>query len=315
MKEFNNYLICPSCKNNLIFNTTEVYCINIHCIYNKESFICVGDNLVLIDFNSSVLIKENFIFDGGKSVLKRNKLPIVIQNILRRIIYGSGRCTKKNLDIINNKLTRDSKILIIGGGMIGSGMNNFIKTNKSNIVSFDLYNSPNVNFIADAHSIPIKDEIFDLVIIQAVLEHVVNTKLVVSEIERVLKVNGIVYAETPFLQHVHEGAYDFTRYTVLGHRILFENFETMLSGYNGGIGTKFLWSLESLFTGISRSRIIGKIFRLLFFFIRFIDYIIIDKFNEDGACGTFFLGVKRNSKINKTINYSDMIKEYKGAQL
>ena len=37
--------------------------------------------------------------------------------------------------------------------------------------------------------------------------------------------SGIVYAETPFMQQVHEGAYDFTRYTVLGHRYLFKKFK------------------------------------------------------------------------------------------
>ena len=62
----------------------------------------------------------------------------------------------------------------------------------------------------------------------------VEPEKVVAEIYRVLKENGIVYAETPFMQQVHEGAYDFTRYTVLGHRYLFRQFHALSIGGNKG---------------------------------------------------------------------------------
>ena len=107
---------------------------------------------------------------------------------------------------------------------IGSGTDE-LYSSKLQIVGTDVYFSPNVDYVADAHYLPFKDAILDGVIIQAVLEHVVEPQLVVSEIHRILKKNGIVYAETPFLQQVHEGAYDFTRFTVLGHRYLFKQFQ------------------------------------------------------------------------------------------
>ncbi len=84
------------------------------------------------------------------------------------------------------------------------------------IAAFDIYYSANVQFIADAHSILLRDASVDAVVIQAVLEHVLDPQQVVDEIWRVLKPSGLVYAETPFLQHVHEGAYDFTRFTESG---------------------------------------------------------------------------------------------------
>ena len=59
----------------------------------------------------------------------------------------------------------------------------------------------------------------DLVIIQAVLEHVMYPNKVVSEIYRVLKNDGLIYSETPFMQQVHEGPYDFSRFTESGHRL------------------------------------------------------------------------------------------------
>ena len=51
-----------------------------------------------------------------------------------------------------------------------------------------------------------------------------------------LKDDGLVYAETPFLQQVHGGPYDFTRFTHLGHRRLFRKFIELESGATAGAG-------------------------------------------------------------------------------
>jgi ubiquinone/menaquinone biosynthesis C-methylase UbiE len=68
--------------------------------------------------------------------------------------------------------------------------------------------------VADGHQLPIADGSVDGVWIQAVLEHVLDPSIVVQEIHRVLTPGGVVYAETPFMQPVHEGAYDFTRFSL-----------------------------------------------------------------------------------------------------
>jgi SAM-dependent methyltransferase len=315
MNEFKNNYVCPRCKSNLTIDGTNFKCSDNTCIYSTEKFLTIDHKPVLVDFNNSVLNQDVFIKLGGGSIVERESNPSFIYSFLQKLLHGSGSITKKNLEYLNSELNSDSKILIIGGGTIGSGMHKFIQQNKGKIISFDIYNSTNINFIADAHSIPITDETFDLVIIQAVLEHVVCPQIVVNEIRRVLKINGKVYAETPFLQHVHEGAYDFTRYTVLGHRILFKDFDTNLSGFNGGIGTKILWSIEMLFSGLFRSRRIGKIFRVFFFYFRFIDNLIDDHYNEDGACGVFFIGTKTTKISHETYDYKKYILEYNGSQI
>ncbi|MEZ5361501.1 MAG: class I SAM-dependent methyltransferase [Bryobacterales bacterium] len=65
--------------------------------------------------------------------------------------------------------------------------------------------------LCDAQRIPFADATFDAVVAQAMLEHVADPVRAVGEIWRVLK-PGLVYSETPFLQQVHAGPYDFTRY-------------------------------------------------------------------------------------------------------
>src|SRR5207244_1565848 len=63
-----------------------------------------------------------------------------------------------------------------------------------------------------------------------------------AEIWRVLKPDGLVCAETPFMQQVHGGCYDFIRFSLLGHRRLFQAFEEVRSGIAVGPGTALAWS-------------------------------------------------------------------------
>lgn len=307
------FFVCPKCKENLyVKDDKHIYCSNTKCSYFSISFIEVDGKYVLIDFDKSIAVKEDFeITQGESNVIRRNKS--VLLNLLKKLIFGVNNQTIKNYKYLSDELNsvNSPKILIVGGGELGAGMSEFMSRNKNNIISFDIYNSPHVDFIGDAHSIPCRDNFFDLVIIQAVLEHVLNPSEVVSEIYRVLKKNGLVYAETPFMQQVHEGPYDFTRFTESGHRYLFKNFKLIKSGYTKGVGTALLWSIDYFFSGIFRNRLLGKIIKSFFFWLRFFDKFVPNKYNIDGASGNYFIGSKNEVFIE---NELDIVEYYNGAQ-
>ena len=307
-----NY-ICPSCKNEFIIKKSKFFCDNNNC--NQFGYVdyLANKKPILIDYDNSLFSKSSLIKSNASSPLKRSVLSGHLLKIVKKLLNGSNIKTKENFIEISKKLNKlhNPKILIIGGGAVGVGVEIFYEKFYNNIISFDVYNSEFVDFIADASSIPYNDNSFDFILIQAVLEHVYDPNLVVKEIHRTLKNKGLVYAETPFLQHVHEGAYDYTRFTVLGHRILFKNFKKISSGYIGGIGQSMLWSVEYFFRSIFRSKTIGKIFKLLFFWLRFFEYIVPYSFNVDGACGSFFYGQK--NKKNK-ISLKKFLNEYNGSQ-
>jgi len=122
-------------------------------------------------------------------------------------------------------LAPEARVLVIGAGESGF---------EGNVTYTDVAFGKNVTCIADAHDLPFPPDSFDFCIASAVLEHVVDPRRCVDEMERVLKPGGFVYAETPFLQPVHMGAYDFTRFTFLGHRRLFRQFAELQSGIAGG---------------------------------------------------------------------------------
>lgn len=218
--------------------------------------------------------------------------------------------TKENLEFIHNRLHPGCKILIIGSGTIGHGTLTFYNQHHEDIIGTDVYYSPSVDLVADAHFLPFKDEQFDLVIIQAVLEHVLYPQQVVAEIFRILKQKGMTYVETPFLQHVHERNYDFTRFTHSGHRLLLKDFSEIKSGAIGGITDAFLWQIEIFFTALFRFKLAGKMVRLLLSPIKFLEPIMKDTYRYVSSSGYYFIGEK---STHPPIEDAEIINYYKGA--
>ncbi|MCR5876539.1 class I SAM-dependent methyltransferase [Phenylobacterium sp. J426] len=178
------------------------------------------------------------------------------------------------------------QVLVIGGGEIGSGAAALYT--GCQVLGTDIYASPHTQVLADAHDLPFLDATFDAVWIQAVLEHVLDPPRVVSEIHRVLKPEGLVFADTPFLQHVHEGAYDFTRYTLSGHRWLFRHFVCLDAGATSGAGAALLWALRGFAAAHIGSRNVARALTLPFIWLPWLDGR--SQRHEDVAAGVFFYG-------------------------
>jgi SAM-dependent methyltransferase len=303
-------LVCPICRNNLFLNGQKIQC-KIDCLYSKDIPQIYG-KLILIDPEKSIIDFDYLLKAEAQSPIKRNLKNHNLKRRIKDILWGNAKRSKDNFQFITEKLSTISKpyILVVGGGTIGDGMDKLYENYSDSICSFDVFYSDFIDIIADGHQIPFVDGLFDLVIIQAVLEHVLEPKIVVAEIYRVLKSNGIVYAETPFLQQVHEGAYDYTRFTELGHINLFNHFKVLKSGYLNGLGTSLLWSIDYISRGLFRSKIVGKIFKILFFWVRFLDYLVPSGNNIDGACGLYYVGEKSEKKLKP----KEILKLYKGAQ-
>ena len=305
-------------------------CICSNPIYKTKNngYLCKSDECPHSDPNNMYLIKNgipviisNIISDTAFSeekssyIYRSNTSYPFLRNLLlksRMLFNIESNITKKNCNSFIKELftlNDKPKVLVIGSGEKGSGSRCLWSHKDIEIHGTDVYATESVDFISDAHYLPLESNYYDGVWIQAVLEHVVDPRLVVNEIHRVLKKDGFVYAETPFMQQVHEGAYDFTRYTVLGHRYLFKNFTSVKIGGNGGADVVLKWSIRYFFWSIFRNNIVGRFFGLLFSIplIPF-RYFISTQSLYDSASGVFFLGRKSNSSIT----HKDLIKLYKG---
>lgn len=265
----------------------------------------------LVDFANSVIeepqSKEGATV-GGSPIVRIKKSGL--RQLGSKVVSTDSSVTEYNVERMLKLLRPLARVLVIGGGTIGKGMDKLYESNDLEIVSFDIYSTADVQFVADAHNIPLKSGSFDAVIIQAVLEHVLVPGRVVEEIWRVLKSDGIVYAETPFIQQVHEGAYDFTRFTESGHRNLFRYFSRIDSGVMSGPAMALLWSIDYFVSGVCRSRCAGKVAKLLFFWLKYFDNLIPPSFKTDGASGVYFLGERQN----EAVSISEIISSYQGQQ-
>jgi SAM-dependent methyltransferase len=74
----------------------------------------------------------------------------------------------------------------------------------------------------DGVNIPYPDGSFDAVICTEVLEHVVDVRQVMSEMERVLTTGGRLLLTIPFMWGEHEAPYDFLRWSTFGATRLVE---------------------------------------------------------------------------------------------
>ena len=78
------------------------------------------------------------------------------------------------------------------------------------------------DFYYDGMTFPFCDASFDGVICNQVLEHVFTPDIFLSEIKRVLKVDGKLLLTVPFVWDEHEQPYDYARYSSFGLKSLLE---------------------------------------------------------------------------------------------
>ncbi len=182
------------------------------------------------------------------------------------------------------------RVLIVGGATVGHGAAPLVDDDSIDVISLDVYPTSQTTMVADAHRIPLTDCSVSAVWIQAVLEHVYRPEDVVAEIVRVLEPSGLVYAETPFMQPVHEGAYDYTRYSKSGHRLLFSRFVELRSGTLGGPGSVLVLSIRGLVGGLTRSRRASRIAYALFSPLALLDRLVPSPWRADFCTGSYFLG-------------------------
>jgi SAM-dependent methyltransferase len=307
------FLICPLCSSSLLSTAGYWRCSNDDCRYSS-GFATIGNQPILVDFSNTILDREKLLCSSGATQIERpsgNARYWIKDRFLRRDAVTIAQNNASDMVARLKQHSKQPTLLIIGGGSVGIGSEVFLEDKDLNVISFDIYVSATTQFLADGHRIPIADCSIDGVWVQYVLEHVLNPWQVVAEIYRVLCSDGLVYSETPFLQQVHEGPYDFTRFTHSGHRWLFRQFEEINSGIGMGMGVQQMWSIEHLIRGISRSERVGQGAKLIAsYFLLLLERLIPLPYRYDSASSFFFLGRKSQTLLTPR----EMINYYRGAK-
>jgi SAM-dependent methyltransferase len=303
---------CPVCRSEIQSDSDEFTCLNPAC---RTVFPVVHGIPVLINDARSIFSVSDFTEarrTTGRSLapgvqLVMSLLPTIDHNLKATRNYA--RFTRLLL-----RQNRRPRVLVVGGGSAGEGMKGLLDNPDIELVETDVYFGDRTRIICDGHDLPFADESFDAVVVQAVLEHVIDPFRCAAEIWRVLKPQGLVYAETPFMQQVHLGPYDFMRFTHLGHRKLFSHFDEISSGALAGAGSVLAWACEYFLLSFTRSRrarmVIRGFIRLTLFWLKYVDYYVIDKPGTyDNASGHYFLGRKAKHPISDR----EIVAGYRGA--
>lgn len=296
-----NKLRCPVTKEKLENNGNYL-----ENVANPDiRYPIIDDIPVLINNERSLFSIDDFVKRVDTTFyINKGKLRKILGRLLNSLQpdISVNIKAKKAYQSIMAIIPKDSKILVIGGSIKGKGMEEIYSNKSYEIIGSDVSFGPYSKVISDAHDIPFEDQTFDCVIVQAVLEHVLDPARVVSEIHRTLKSSGIVYADTPFMQQVHMKQYDFTRFTHLGHRRLFREFEEINSGPSCGPGMALAWAYKSFIVSFTKTRWIERLLlifvRYTSFYLKYFDYYLIDKPGSyDSASGYYFIGRKSNSSL------------------
>lgn len=167
------------------------------------------------------------------------------------------------------------------------------------VVNMDIDLFPNVDIVAAGQALPFMDSVFDGIITQAVLEHVPDPSSVIWEIRRVLKDEGHIYAEIPFLQGYHADPDDYQRFTLSGMRCLFGDFDTIDVGVCTGPSSALVWMLREYARLVAQpAGPLGKvIYRLVGWITLPLKYLDLIMSRREGAhaiaAGLYFYGRKR----------------------
>ncbi|MFN8473388.1 MAG: methyltransferase domain-containing protein [Anaerolineae bacterium] len=311
---FHALLRCPVCRAPLEECDTWLV-----CTHNAQShrFPIVDGIPVLINDEASVFSVDDFI--QRRSTFFDLSRAGQLVAVADRRLPSFHRTTKKKENMqrfVQALLARSSepKVLVIGGSILGPGMEHLLRhAPPIQLVESDVSFGPRTNMICDAHDIPFEDGTFDGIIAQAVLHHVADPFRCVEEIYRVLSKEGVVYAETPFMQQVHAGPYDFTRFTHLGHRRLFRRFDEIDSGTGQGPGTALAWSYQYFLLGFATSKpmraLIRAFCRLTLFYLKYFDAYLGQRPGAfDASSGYFFMG----RKSDRTLTDREVIRLYRG---
>jgi len=152
---------------------------------------------------------DDIIFKLKNFAKRSPKLFFILNHTLGTYV---GKSAKKSIA----HLPIGSKILNIGSG------SNII---REDVINVDRAKYSGVKVVADAHNLPFENNSADAVICESLLEHVKDPQVVVNEIHRILKPNGMIYISAPFIIPFHSSPHDYYRWTDSGLRELLKDFQ------------------------------------------------------------------------------------------
>jgi SAM-dependent methyltransferase len=220
-----NSLRCPACtKGGFSQNDEELACGSCSARYpilnSKLCFTKTADEDI-----------KQYEAEAGRFVNRLKKLVKEWPAFFVFLTYaiGSvsffGRKPKKTIETLFGERAKEKLIVNVGSG---------ITKVHPHVINLDIFPFKNVDVVADAASLPFKDNSLDMLISESTLEHTLHAEEAIREIRRVIKPGGFVYISIPFVMPFHASPNDYLRLTHEGLKQRFHDFTPKKIGALGG---------------------------------------------------------------------------------
>jgi len=219
-----NNLCCPKCKGNLNFRNKIV------CSKCRSSYLQKNGIPILTVSKIKTIDKDSLRFKVLSSEF--------FYKLIKTLFYSSSYLRRNYAKVLVNNAKSKDFILDIGSG-----------TTRLNehTVNLDIFPYPNVDIVGDIYQLPIKSKSCDLIILKTVLEHLPNVHDALTEVDRVLSKNGLLYVEVPFIFHYHSSPDDYYRWTHSGLKEQFKNYKIIKEGIVYGPAASFVMAISHFF--------------------------------------------------------------------
>ena len=211
-----NQIIQPDTHSKLVSITDQ------HLLFEDGSKFYIHNGTPVLFGAESIFNVDNIISQKTTTQDKKQMDTSNVKNFIRRKMLPSlckdFDCEKRYQNL-SKQIPNGSTVLIIGTGEKGS----YYKTMfpHCDVITSDVHNEFQPDYIFDGHYIPFEDASFDAVLAAQVIEHTINPWKFCSELQRVTKNDGLLQIEAPQNYPYHAEPYDFFRFTFTGMRSLF----------------------------------------------------------------------------------------------
>lgn len=291
-------LRCPGCRGVVRYAGDDA----VQCTACEARYPVVGGVPVLIDDARSVFRAPDIAAEiriARSAAAAKPSLSDLIRRLTPTIDhnYRTRPALSRMASLCKTRREGRARILVLYGLQGPGKARDLPRWEDVDAVYAAVVPQPGTAVSCDPQRLPFADQLFDAVVVLDVLHQVPAPDACVAEIHRVVAGRGLVYAETPFAQPTHQSAYDFQRFTALGHRRLFRHFEEIQSGVGAGPGAALAWAWRSFLGSLGRSRVVRFALRTLgsftAFFLQYLDPLLDDRpASHDAAASMYFLGYR-----------------------
>jgi SAM-dependent methyltransferase len=236
----------------------------------------------------------------------RARLPNIVLNV------GGRGAIARFLQRLTSA-TAEPVILNLGEKHAGPVLQSLKALHSATILHADGAVGPETNLVVDYCHLPLPDSSIDAVVIDSGLEHIADPRVAVGEVHRVLKPDGLVYVDLPFMMPVHAGPADFQRFSSAGLRSLLADFEEIERGVSCGPAMALTQMTQyTMLSFVQRqwARVTVKLVcRFGLFWLKYLDLLLAKRPGAmDAAAGTYFIGRKSARRATE----EEIARSYRG---